>query len=513
MHVYGCLKIWYNIYILQLTEPKGAIHMNGYKHTLCLLTALLAVGTLLACGDNTTDDTTKTTDASTAPTTEAVSPYADDLPEGLDYNGYEFRVLTGTGYNTTDSSWKGYIEIDAENGDILNDAAYRRNLEVEERLNVDIKCIENGGQNDTLSILEKSVLADSDDYDYAFPHPSSHGLRSLPSLMISGVLYDISALPYVSLDQPYYSSSIRDEVTVKDKLYMIAGDYSCTMYSSTYIWFNKDLWNEYSLEDPYDIVRSGKWTLDKCVSLIKGTYRDLNANNKRDTDDFYGIAGLPETATYAFVSGEGKMFSHTNDGFEFTVTTDRNISLLEDLVALMDNPDACFGYADSLQYREPFFNGKAIMLFSGSSIVLLRDSTFTAGLLPFPKYDEAQENYISLAAGGLTYVPATICDPERTGAIIEALFSASSRGFKDAFYQQYVNNKVLQDEGSLEMFKLIYANSVYDFTSVIDPSGSVGNQAIISKLLSQRSTDLVSRWAKYQKSVESAFTEFFEELQ
>ena len=50
---------------------------------------------------------------------------------GIDLGGYDFRVLS---YEAT--TWNVYIDPESETGDVLNDAAYKRNCEVEELLNV-----------------------------------------------------------------------------------------------------------------------------------------------------------------------------------------------------------------------------------------------------------------------------------------------------------------------------------------------------------------------------------------
>lgn len=76
------------------------------KKTLCTL--LVLCGLLLsACGGNTTVDPTPTKSQSdnTVPTDTATETepadrtYLDDLPDGLDYGGYDFRVLVYEGGN------------------------------------------------------------------------------------------------------------------------------------------------------------------------------------------------------------------------------------------------------------------------------------------------------------------------------------------------------------------------------------------------------------------------------
>ena len=110
------------------------------KKTLCTL--LILCGLLLsACGGNATVETAPTesaTDNTPTDTTEietepADRTYLDDLPDGLDYGGYDFGVLVYEGGNlpTGDTgAWLNYFALEGETGEPINDAAWKRNLAV-----------------------------------------------------------------------------------------------------------------------------------------------------------------------------------------------------------------------------------------------------------------------------------------------------------------------------------------------------------------------------------------------
>ena len=64
---------------------------------------------------------------------ETTSRLEPELPDKR-WDGYEFRVLTR---GTTNVHWKSKdIAASEENGDIINDAIYKRNLAVTDRLGV-----------------------------------------------------------------------------------------------------------------------------------------------------------------------------------------------------------------------------------------------------------------------------------------------------------------------------------------------------------------------------------------
>ena len=108
--------------------------------TLLLLAALTAA--TVSCGEGA--DTPTGTDAVSAGNetgeaiTEAVTEklvYSDDLPDGLDFGGRQFRIYQESQEAVT---WLHMnFDVPEETGDTIDDGIYRRNLAVEQRLNMD----------------------------------------------------------------------------------------------------------------------------------------------------------------------------------------------------------------------------------------------------------------------------------------------------------------------------------------------------------------------------------------
>lgn len=51
----------------------------------------------------------------------------------------------------------------------------------------------------------------------------------------------------------------------------------------------------------YSLVRDGKWTLDMVADVTKDIYKDLNGNDKRDDEDFYGIVSSTRSPLNTFM--------------------------------------------------------------------------------------------------------------------------------------------------------------------------------------------------------------------
>ena len=109
--------------------------MNATKKlTAWLLAAVMAASALSACsnGDDSGSGETDRAPTTTAPIEETEADtriYPTHLPE-VTYGGYEFKMshwMFGEGYVMTFD-----LDSEGENGDLINDAVYRRNTKIED---------------------------------------------------------------------------------------------------------------------------------------------------------------------------------------------------------------------------------------------------------------------------------------------------------------------------------------------------------------------------------------------
>lgn len=103
--------------------------------TVSLLLALLLSANIVSCGTGTQHgaNTSGSDDVTTEPesTTEPVDPASVlELPDS-DFKGREFRVLGNEGSYPQWNNFEIYAE--SENGDVVNDAVFRRNQTVKYR--------------------------------------------------------------------------------------------------------------------------------------------------------------------------------------------------------------------------------------------------------------------------------------------------------------------------------------------------------------------------------------------
>lgn len=167
--------------------------------TAAALASILLMSALISCGapngSTAAPNETATADNAAGGTPEQTVPETaaelkPDLPE-TDFGGYEFRFLNGNS-----SSWMTVFVVTAEeqNGEVVNDAIYARNLAVSEKYGVKISEIPTGNMENS---IKKSVAAADNSFDVALLTMGS-AVKSVEA----GAATDYAAIPHIDLEKP-----------------------------------------------------------------------------------------------------------------------------------------------------------------------------------------------------------------------------------------------------------------------------------------------------------------------
>jgi len=474
---------------------------------LFLLSALL-----LSCGGDAAAASAETTDNTAAATEESVTEAPrDSLPADLDFGGITVNMFM------RDDSPLPEFNITEDSGDIVDSAIYNRNAVVAERLNIQFNhighpCAWADIPNFTAQV-EKSVLAGDGAYDIIGTYS-----MALADLAVANMLYDISSTKYLDFSQPWWSKLYLEKSYVGDRLYFVSGDISANMTYFTYTYFfNKEMLDRFDLENPYDLVKAGTWTLDKFAEMTKGVYTDLNNNGKKDKDDQFGSMMYNVYVDSMYWGSGLTVLSESAEG---------RIQLSEDLVSekavdvitkVLDiytvSEDHYFG-----NYDQTFHNGNILftcdeMLYA---ITNLRDVTFDFGVLPAPKYDEAQESYYTTLGGPIFMygMPTTIADPDMASAVLEALASESYYNVTPVLFETAMKVKYSRDTESAQMFDIIRDSRVTDLARVFGRSLN-DVYAVFRMQIVNKNKNWASNYEKnlksYQKSINALNETFFGE--
>lgn len=184
--------------------------------------------------------------------------------------------------------------------------------------------------------------------------------------------------------------------------YTVSGDICFFAKSAPVVNFvNKQMLEDYSLDDPYQLVRDGRWTLDKMKEMTAAASHDLNGNGDVDVDDSFGFMNEPSSVSY-FMIGFGIDYSTrgSDDSIELSFYSDRAATAIEKLVPFMRDRMTTLYAQDyvsvySSPYEElfqPTFMSNRALFYSNQLLLALdfRNMDADFGILPLPKLDESQ---------------------------------------------------------------------------------------------------------------------------
>ena len=426
-----------------------------------------------------------------------------------DFENYEYRILSrGESYTL----WEGTdAAADEENGDLINDAVYKRNRTIEGRYNIQIVNIPS---SDILASAKKAISSGSDEYDIMMGALSGFA----DTLSMGGMLADMKKIPYLDLARPWYDQKANSDLTIANKLYVTISNIGKVDKDATWSYlFNKKLISDFSLENPYQLVREGKWTIDKMLELCKGISRDLNGDGKMDDLDMYGYAGETYNLYLAILSaGSSISKKDANDLPVYTGLDDAGISAFQKLLSMFGDKALCLRADDYYGSGKEVWGGSGVMdtafkenriLFFDTSmarVIFYRNMDSDFGIVPPPKRDEAQKEYISSVSVRSTNslcLPITISDFERTGILTDALAAESHYTLIPAYYDLQLKTKFARDDESSEMLDIIFAGRKFDLALLYDWAGVTST---FSNAMQKNSPDIVSALEKIEAKVVAA---------
>ncbi|MCL2773997.1 MAG: extracellular solute-binding protein, partial [Oscillospiraceae bacterium] len=249
--------------------------------------------------------------------------------EPFDWGGKQFTVLVN---NTGNSTW---LDVDftceEQNGDPINDAVYKRNMEIEDMFNIKIVPVP-VDQGAHVTNVRKAVKAGDNAYDVAFNDPFDNA-----TLSQEGDLYDLFNVPNLDLTQPWWDQNSVSDLSIGHKLYEVTGDIG-TMYKKSVgiLLFNKQMIQDYALGNPYQLVQDKKWTMDAFLTMCKAVSQDLNGDGKWDENDRYGLLGYCDMIAISLIGGGVKFATKNADDIpEITFYSDKTVNIFNKITNIL----------------------------------------------------------------------------------------------------------------------------------------------------------------------------------
>lgn len=458
------------------------------KRILCLLLcALLLSSSFTACsdqkpasGDNVPASETgasaeETIPAETQP--EETEPVRDsaDLPE-KNFDGYTFRILAFQDWNPTGAGCT-LIVPEEMTGEELNDLVYERNMAIIDKYNIDYSWTVNGSAN---NVISQAVNGNLDEYDLVSVMPIDGNKGAL-----NGLYTDLYTIPYLDLTKNYWDQNMRRDLSLKGKYYTICGDITFAEEESAMLtMYNKPMADAYGIENLYDLARDGNWTIDKMREYAGMVINDADGNGTYDhANDVFGFLYFNNSALLPYLAAADTRIVVKDENDIPVLSSD--LSRVENVYSIMQELFGTTGMTiDWGTISSPVPNMRSMIenkrvLFQNMVASFLRrnyrkvETDF--GILPMPKFDEAQNTYstsYNISALMCEFVPVTAQNTETIGIILEAMCDASS-ALTDTYFNVCLNSKFTRDQESFEMIKLAMENIVLD-TAFIYNFGNIG---------------------------------------
>ena len=483
-----------------------------------LLVLCLTAGSAAAfssCSETTSDDEGKTADPTSPASdaevpeeteTEFIDPFAD-----TDFGGRDFRVYTSVD-DTDATNGNAFIQGSGElNGEAVNDAVYERNAKVSELLNINPTFIEASlSYSNHEATIKKQIMAGADDWDVM-----ANDIMAFGSLARDGYLHNVYSNQILDLNQTYwYGDAMRECQFVEGGMYILIGDYFTDALQSAHaLYSNKNLINDYYNDPNYiqNMVFDGTWTFDAMIEVINTVMKDSDGDGTMKEGDLFGFTciGMWGSMIPFLIGTDIKFIERTDEGIEYCFNNERSVKILEKLNELFYSDGALTTLAD---YSDA---GLRIVFGAGQSLIIgynrigdltkMRDIEFTIGILPYPKLDGDQENYVSSLhdTSEVGAIPMTL-PPDSMDfctTCLEVFCRETGKMVIPKYYEEGLKVKYSNGQDDARLIDLIHDSISSPFPVAFN--GTLGGFLLgtcFSTPLGSNSTDFASAYQKSSKA-------------
>ncbi|MBO4423324.1 MAG: extracellular solute-binding protein [Clostridia bacterium] len=474
------------------------------KITVILLAAALLFTSIAmaSCAENDPGATTTKADETTAePETEPASTerLPDPVPE-LDLGNMTVTfIVRGSSY----AEWESQDIFEEEDSDDpIKSAVFRRNMTLQDKYHC---TIEQYGSSSPGADAKKAINANTDEYQVLMCDT-----QETLGLAQSNLLADLNALDGIDTKNPWWDQNLVKNCSIGGRLYFATGDISIMDNDATWVlMFNKKMISDLDLESPYDLVKNNEWTYDKMFEMMQVAKSDENGNGKVDiNEDRFGFATHNSSlGAFYYAAGLKVIEKDADDIPYFPEQNAEYVNLVLDKSIKIWSDKSLTASADRDGFDMPtlqgiFEEGRSLFLGEVMQLVFrLRAMEIDFGLIPFPKYDSAQQNYGHFvhSTSAMLSIPANCKNIEKIAAFVEAMSYESMYTLTPAYYETALTGKYFRDPESKEMLDIILQSRTFDLgsTHMFDWGGVA---SVFTSLLSKGSNAYASNYAKKIKS-------------
>ena len=446
------------------------------KITAFIMALLLTSSVLVSCGSTGKPGTNNgayvpATGTGITGESAELDSYVDNLSRKYDCMGESFTWIGGGSQAPKEEE---------DTGDIMSDALYFRQREIEEKFGVTWTNYSPPEQADmsihpVVDAVRQDVLAGSGSYDAGY----GTAVAVCQPLFINDCLLDTTEFAVLDLAGEWWTQSLLDTYSIGGAVYFLNGAIVTSNYTDAYgILFSKQAVENYNIEDLYSIVRNNEWTFDKMFEVASVIPSNVNGSG---------------TYRYASPNGFAILFGA---GMSITKYDTNNYPYLPELL-----PEDLSDFVDRYSY---FFGNRSVVApYGGAEMlsqggVLFSFSTMQSaaemrqsenvefGILPIPKGDVNQKDYVSYAEPWIAFhvfVPKTTKNKLVTDVILEAMGALGVKYLKPTYYDNILKSRSVYDKESKEMIDIIFRSKIYDILDILAMGGgNNGDSQIVATL-------------------------------
>ena len=412
-----------------------------------------------------------TSASETQPGAEIVIPtqYAD-----VDFGGKTFTIVYR--YQTAEEQPSGWGQVfdlyeDTENPDDAMSAAAKF---FKAYMGSTFNCTVVGERAVSAgTVLNNAIEANDPKYDMGIYNTSPNGFAN-------GKYYNL--LPMLDRSLTCWDEAVIRDLSLGNKLYGITGN--CSTSDDDYTWvmfFNKAILSEHNLEYPYQLVKDGKWTIDKFLEYSRECKSDLDGDNEvtnKNGKDIFGFVTHGEHSPAIWI-GCGVRFAGPvqADGTATTVCKQlgyegdvfkKVLEVMWDDATGYANHESNMGVPEGL--RSVFTAGRAafyaeVLQNIGNSYQTgcLKDvEGLSFGVIPQPKWNEEQTSYYHYVNTQASFMGIPITS---NYAVATTFLNVYGLVFEQTVQATFISNAAtawVSDPDVADMLRIIFDSRVWD---------------------------------------------------
>ncbi|MBQ7347552.1 MAG: hypothetical protein IJW55_06300 [Clostridia bacterium] len=481
------------------------------KKILSIILLLCMLLTVVACNN----DKGKNEETTVEEESNVGTSYLDTIPS-LDLEYANFNILVT-------SQLVDFYDQDNESGDIVDNACYMRNLDVEERYKIDITYSDldgnASGSAQFASAITNSLQADAQSrYDLVL----GQNYYCLP-LVTSNAWHNLRTSEVINWDAEWYHQTINNNGTVNGNLYGASGSFVIAQLAyATALFYNKDIYTDYGFADKYDIyqlVRDKQWTWDIFYEMAT-TFDSMTFDNPANAVWGYEVS---THAAHGLAIGLGINFAEQDGDGNWTLDNfynDHLETVYGKLRDFLNDHASCVTKETIEKSGIASADFTSHVLFCQTYVHGLRESEalaaregLTIGVVVSPMLNQEQGEYRTrVMRDELFYIP-TNADLYNSSIIVEALNYETLRQVYPEYWDKVIELRSADTSEDREMLQLLASTVYFSFadyfsTDLKSIDDQVSQQALNNadsfnnwwktngKIVKNRLTDVIETYGK-----------------